>query len=109
MDWYGGTQVPLNAADIRQKCEALNRPVIPPSHFPSRRESDRYVAGTPPTLIKNATAWTGRFDGLEVVYGDILLDKGLIKWFGEVEKSVIDSYSNNLVVIDAKGAWVTPG
>jgi imidazolonepropionase-like amidohydrolase len=81
---------------------------MPPKDFFSRSESDRYVAGTPPTLIRNATIWTGRFDGHEVVSGDVLLDKGIIKGVGEVEQSVIDSYSN-LVVIDAKGAWVTPG
>lgn len=107
-DSYESAQVPLNAAHIRRKCEALNRPVMPPKDFFSRSESDRYVAGTPPTLIRNATIWTGRFDGHEVVSGDVLLDKGIIKGVGEVEQSVIDSYSN-LVVIDAKGAWVTPG
>jgi len=100
--------VPLNAAHIRHKCEALHRPVVPPSDFFSRLESDRYVPGTPPTLIRNATIWTGRFDGHEVVSGDILLDKGIINGLGEVEQSLIDSYSK-LIVIDAKGAWVTPG
>jgi cytosine/adenosine deaminase-related metal-dependent hydrolase len=66
------------------------------------------VAGTPPVLIRNATIWTGRFDGHEVVSGDVLLDKGIIKGVGEVERSVVDSYGN-LVVIDARGAWVTSG
>jgi imidazolonepropionase-like amidohydrolase len=82
--------------------------VVPSSEFLSRLQSDRYAAGTPPTLIRNATIWTGRFDGHEVVSGDVLLDKGIINEVGEVKQSVIDSY-RNLVVIDAKGAWVTPG
>lgn len=108
LDSRESSQLPLTAWEILQKCEGLHRPVVPPSDFLSRSASDRYVAGTPPTLIKNGTIWTGQVDGHEVIYGDLLFDKGIIKGVGEIEKSVIDSYSN-LVVIDAKGAWVTPG
>ena len=108
LEWQESVHVPLNAAFIRKKCEGLHRPVVPSSDFLSRSESDRYVVGTPPTLIRNATIWTGRFDGHEVVSGDVLLDKGIINGLGGIEQSVIDSYSN-LNVIDANGAWVSPG
>lgn len=45
-------------------------------------------------------------DGLEIIKGDILLDKGLIKDFGLIEHL----YSTDgFDVLDVQGAWVTPG
>jgi dihydroorotase-like cyclic amidohydrolase len=65
------------------------------------------VKGTKPTLIRNATIWTGLDDGKEVIQGDILIDKGLIKkvWSDSVD---LRSYAN-VEVLDAAGAWVSPG
>lgn len=80
----------------------------PPKDFHHRTESDRYVAGTPPTLVRNATIWTGRVSGYEVITGDLLIDKGIIQRVGKLRKSALDAYKD-LVVIDAAGAWVTPG
>ncbi len=91
-----------------EKCRSLNIIPGPPSNFHSRSESDRFVTDTRPTLIKNATIWTGRVYGHEIVLGDLLLDKGIIKGVGEIKLSVIQSYKK-LVVIEANGAWVTPG
>ncbi|KAJ7484418.1 carbohydrate esterase family 9 protein [Mycena latifolia] len=80
----------------------------PTSHaetLPINAESDRFVEGTKPTLIRNASIWTGRDDGNEVVYGDVLIDKGLIKKVGSVD---LNAYSD-VVVLDAAGSWVSPG
>jgi len=60
---HATVNVPINAAQIVDKCRALNVLPGPPSNFHERTQSDRYEAGTPPTLIKNATIWTGNADG----------------------------------------------
>ncbi|KAF9523733.1 carbohydrate esterase family 9 protein [Crepidotus variabilis] len=100
--------VPINAAEIVHKCNSLNILPGPPKNFHSRSQSDRFQPGTQPTLIKNATLWTGRSEGHEVLSGSLLLDKGIIKAVGNIEQAVIDAY-DNLNVIEAHGAWVTPG
>jgi hypothetical protein len=46
--------------------------------------------------------------GTEIVYGDLLLDRGLVRGIGEIPKSYI-LQATNLTVVDANGAWVTPG
>ncbi|KAJ3987627.1 composite domain of metallo-dependent hydrolase [Lentinula detonsa] len=103
-------QIPINANQIIQKCANLNVIPSPPSDFYSRKESDRHVSGTRPTLIKNATIWTGNVDGLEVILGDLLLDKGIIQAVGEVPVHVLNAYEHGLLkVIDANGSWVSPG
>jgi imidazolonepropionase-like amidohydrolase len=81
----------------------------PAEQFNSRKESDRFVQETPPILIKNAKIYTGNFNMTEVVHGDILLDKGLIKAVGQVGVQFKDALGEEIVVIDAEGAWVTPG
>ncbi|KAF8161153.1 carbohydrate esterase family 9 protein [Crassisporium funariophilum] len=110
LDWQfsNSSNVPLNAAQIVEKCHALHILPSPPSNFYQRSHSDRYVAGTPPTLFKNASIWTGRADGHEVVQGDLLIAGGLIKEIGTVKRSILDQYAD-LVVVDAGGAWITPG
>ncbi|KAJ7636946.1 hypothetical protein FB45DRAFT_1139042 [Roridomyces roridus] len=100
-----GTALPINAESIVSRCKALHLTPGPPDNFRARTKSDRFVQGTKPTLIRNASIWTGQDDGNEVVHGDILLDGGLIKQVGSVNAS---GYAN-LVVLDAAGAWVTPG
>ncbi|KAJ6572076.1 carbohydrate esterase family 9 protein [Mycena capillaripes] len=97
--------VPINAQAIVAQCEALHLTPGPPDNFHSRTQSDRFEKGTKPTLIRNATIWTGLDDGNEVIHGDILIDKGLIKKVGTVD---LRSYAN-AEVLDAAGAWVSPG
>ena len=41
-------------------------------------------------LLKNATIWTGRVNGYEVVKGDLLLNKGIIQSVGHVAAEMID-------------------
>lgn len=100
--------LPINADEIIGQCRQLRMPAGPPSNFHERTSSDRFEAGTPPTLIKNATIWTGRVSGFEVVKGDILVDQGLIQAIGGIEPTYLSSFSH-LVTVDAHGAWVTPG
>ena len=95
-----------DAARLKARCENLKLTPGPPPTFHERSSSDRFVLGIKPTLIRNATIWTGNVDGLEVLHGDILLDKGLIKSVG---KSLDLEQWEDLVVIDAEGGWVTPG
>lgn len=110
LDWgrAGSTTVPINAVQIVQKCQALSILPRPPSHFDQRIKSERFETATPPTLFRNASIWTGRISGHEVIVGDILLDKGIIKEVGQIKRGVLDAY-DDLVVIDAAGAWITPG
>ncbi|KAJ7154783.1 carbohydrate esterase family 9 protein [Mycena filopes] len=97
--------LPINAETIIAQCSALHLTPGPPDDFQARRQSDRFEEGTRPTLIHNATIWTGGHDGKEVIRGDIIIDKGIIKQLGAVD---LRSYSN-VDIVDAAGAWVTPG
>ncbi|KAH9948084.1 hypothetical protein B0H21DRAFT_848524 [Amylocystis lapponica] len=101
-------RVPLHAQEVLDKCRALTLKPGPPSTFNNRSGSDRFQAGTRPVYIHDATIWTGRLQGLEVIRGGILIDRGLIKAVGHVPHSILPS-RDDLVYIDAKGAWVTPG
>ncbi|GAA5986559.1 hypothetical protein JCM5350_001371 [Sporobolomyces pararoseus] len=88
------------------RCEELDLLPDVPDHFYERTASDRFVPGTVPILIRNATVWTGEKEGKEVLYNhDILLDQGLITRIGEN----IQIGSKEVKAIDAQGAWVTPG
>ncbi|KXN85387.1 hypothetical protein AN958_11487 [Leucoagaricus sp. SymC.cos] len=100
--------MPINAQEILAQCRQLKMPAGPPSNFHERTVSDRFEPGTPPTLIKNATIWTGRVSGFEVVRGDILVDQGLIQAIGDIEPSYLSNFAE-LLTVDANGAWVTPG
>ncbi|KAF9029564.1 composite domain of metallo-dependent hydrolase [Hymenopellis radicata] len=102
------TRVPLHAAETLQKCRQLDMTPGPPPEFWSRTESDRFVEGTRPVYIKNATIWTGGVDGLEVIKRDLLLARGLIQQVGSISASALEQYSD-LVEYDAEGAWVSPG
>ncbi|KAF8217750.1 carbohydrate esterase family 9 protein [Mycena galopus ATCC 62051] len=99
--------LPLNAQTIIAQCQVLHLTPGPPDDFQSRTQSDRFEEGTKPTLILNATIWTGLDEGDEII-GDILIDKGLIKKVGVVEESILRSYTD-VVVLDAAGSWVSPG
>lgn len=101
--------VPLHAAETVARCRQLALEAGPPPNFYDRTMSDRFEQGTRPTLIKNAKLWTGKKNGTEVLTADILLDKGLIKSIGHLRDALSRVYGEDLVVVDAKGAWVTPG
>lgn len=108
---FGGSHihtVPINAKEILDKCRQLQLPAGPPSNFHERTVSDRFQAGTPPLLVKNATIWTGRVSGYEVVRGDILIDNGIIQAIGDIDDIRLRGVSG-LTTVDAAGAWVTPG
>ncbi|GAA5935728.1 hypothetical protein JCM1841_003651 [Sporobolomyces salmonicolor] len=86
------------------RCSTLHDKPGVPASFWNRTQSDRFVAGTPPVLIRNATVWTGLHDGKQVLYNyDVLLGRGLILGIGE------GLNAQGLKVVDAKGAWLTPG
>ena len=98
-------------APLVARCRSLHAKAGPPRDFAKRSESDRYVPGTRPVLLKNAKIWTGEKNGTEVVQADVLLDKGIIKGVGHTSAMarVAKEYKEELLVVDAKGAWVTPG
>lgn len=97
--------IPEHLKQAQARCAQLKLSPGPSPDFTHERTvSDRFVLGTPATLVKNATIWTGRADGSEVIRGDVLLDKGLIKGIGKVELG-----DTQVVEIDARGAWVTSG
>lgn len=102
------TRQPLNAQEIIGRCKAMDMKPGPSLNFGTRTASDRFTPGTLPTLISNATIWTGRTSGLEVIRGDILLDKGIIIEVGDVSPSKLRAY-RSLVSVNAGGQWVTPG
>lgn len=81
----------------------------PPPDFHKRPESDRFVPGTKPVLIQRARIWTGLRNGSETFIGDILLEKGLIKAVGHIPQDFVAAFGDDLVVVDARELWVTPG
>ncbi|KAF7342244.1 Composite domain of metallo-dependent hydrolase [Mycena venus] len=102
---------PIPAHAVPSQCLALRRPLEPTADFIASRTthgSDRFVEGTPPVLIRNAKILTGARNGTEVVFGDILLDKGVVLGVGYIPRALTLSLVN-LQVIDADGSWVSPG
>ncbi|TDL29918.1 hypothetical protein BD410DRAFT_823894 [Rickenella mellea] len=100
-------QVTLKGPD-RHRCAALKVPPGPPLDFHNRVVSDRFVQGTSPVLIRNATIWSGANNGTEIIHGDILLDQGLVKALGHIPPNLI-SNTPGVRVINVERAWVTPG
>jgi hypothetical protein len=106
------TKAPLHAPETLALCKALHAKPGPSPTFHSRTRSDRYEEGTPPLLLLNAHIWTGEQNGTEVFHGDILLDRGMIKYVGtKLLKRVRAMYNEKelLEIVDLGGAWVTPG
>jgi len=93
---------------ILSRCALLRATPHPQKLFHSREESDRFESGTNATLIRNALIFTGKDNGTDVIHGDILLDKGIVKGIGKISGRVIDN-TPNLTIVNANGAWVTPG
>ncbi|KAG8681659.1 hypothetical protein FRC08_015500 [Ceratobasidium sp. 394] len=100
--------LPPHATSALSRCKSLHEKPGPPRSFWSRTVSDRFEPGTPPTLIQNATIWTGGDDGYEIVLGDIFLDKGIIKAVGRVPPVLLDNAGSKLVTKNVGGAWVSP-
>jgi len=102
---------PKNAHEILARCKALKVHAEPPEGFSERARSDRFEDGTAPVLIKNARLWTGGKNGTEVIEGDMLLDKGIIKSIGHlhVASVALAAYGSSLRVVDTNGSWITPG
>lgn len=98
-------RIPLEAQEILMRCASLRIRSGPPLNFAGRSVSDRFEEGTPATLIRNATIWTGQKNGTEIIYGDLLLDKGIVKAIGQVPRTPL----HDVRTVDADGAWVTPG
>lgn len=102
---------PKNARQIAARCKALRTHAGPPDDFRRRAMSDRFEEGTKPVLIKRAKMWTGRKNGTDIIEGDILLDKGMIKSIGnlDLKADLLAPYAGRLDIVDANGAWLTPG
>ncbi|KAF9006581.1 carbohydrate esterase family 9 protein [Cyathus striatus] len=101
-------RVPANAQTILSHCVSLKATPGPAQDFFDRKISDRFEPGTNATLLRNCTIFTGEHNGTVVTHGDILVDKGIIKRIGKVTQREIDN-TPNLTVVEANGAWVTPG
>lgn len=99
---------PVNAQEILNRCAALRATPFIPQTFRSRKSSERYEYGNNATLIRDATIFTGKDNGTEIIRGDVLLDRGVIRGIGRIPARVIDN-AENLTIIEAHGAWVTPG
>ncbi|KAJ7090098.1 hypothetical protein C8R44DRAFT_751081 [Mycena epipterygia] len=95
---------------IPEQCRAIRTPLDPPPGFTASHTatgSDRFVPGTRATLIRNAKILTGGRNGTEVIYGDVLLHKGVVLAVGYIPAHIV--LPEDLNVIDAGGKWVSPG
>lgn len=103
-----GRASPYTSSAI-SRCEQLklNATFSPASY--ARKSSDRYVPGTRPVLIKRARIWTGGRNGTQVIRGDVLMDKGLIKSVGHLSHATLAAFKEDLIIIDANNSWLTPG
>lgn len=100
-------EAPPHVQAALARCRTLHAKPGPPPNFHARAVSDRYEAGTRPTLVRNATIWTG--EGV-VEGGDILLAGGVIQAVGHLgAASDLGEEYAAVEVVDAHGAWVTPG
>jgi hypothetical protein len=102
------SRVPVNAQNLLTRCASLKLLPGPTTQFFEREISDRYEPGTNATLIRNATIWTGQNNGTLVLYGDLLLENGLVRGIGDIPARLMANLHNHTVV-DAQRAWVTPG
>lgn len=97
--------IPIDAAVTLAKCRSLNVKPGPPADFYRRSVSDRLEPSTRSVLIRNATIWTGRVQGLEVIHGDLLLEGGIIKHIGPTHEGFVDGLGD-FAEIDAHGCAI---
>lgn len=79
---------------IIEHCASLHAPLEPSPSFTQERltlGSDRY-AGTSPVLLRNAKIWTGARNGTEVVYGNVLLNRGIIQRLGYIPSEFLRAF-----------------
>ncbi|KAG5220249.1 carbohydrate esterase family protein [Salix suchowensis] len=101
-----------HASETISRCRSLQMKAGPSEGFDKREQSDRFVSGTKPYLLINARIWTGLENGTEVVRGDVLIDKGIIKGVGHFGRGFIANARGrfaDLEVVDVGGKWLTPG
>lgn len=103
------SQAPPHIQAVINKCLSLQQEPGPSPDFWKRSRSDRFERGTRPVLIKGGRIWTGRENGTQVIYGDILMEKGVIQNVGRLGWLDLTAFGGDLQVVDAKGAWITPG
>ena len=108
---FNGPTFNISRASVLARCAALKTIPGPPPDFWGRDESERFEPGTNATLIRNAVIFTGKDNGSDIVRGDLLLDKGVVRQVGDDLSYLIEEYrgGRNLTIVDADGAWVTPG
>lgn len=103
-------QAPSYSAELQAKCHTLYTEPGPSSNFYDRVVSDRFVEGTNRVWIRNATIWTGGVQGHEVIQGDLFLTNGIIKAVGHVDMRPMNLGDRDEIdILDAHGAYVTPG
>ncbi|WFD26574.1 hypothetical protein MNAN1_001557 [Malassezia nana] len=88
--------------EAHTQCTYARAPAGAPPVFSTRTVNDRLVPGTPATVIRNATVFTGDRILHEM---DVLLDHGLIQFVSPTA----DRRRADAVEIHAAGAWLTPG
>ncbi|KAF7352632.1 Carbohydrate esterase family 9 protein [Mycena venus] len=101
-------RTPVSAQEIQATCQAIKSLPGPSPFFLKREVSDRFEVGTNSTLITNATILTGKGNETHTLHGDLYLDKGILKAIGSLSH-LARANIFNLTVINANGAWVTPG
>ncbi|KAF9268136.1 carbohydrate esterase family 9 protein [Marasmius fiardii PR-910] len=104
----GAVQVEEHRQGILQRCQSLrlhpagtrrDRPRSDRVH-PQERESVDSI------LISNATIFTGD----TVVRGDLWMEEGVVRAVGEPDEVQLRRHGRDVsVVVDARGAWLTPG
>ena len=98
-----GTQQSGPPPDGVRQCRLRTARAGPPPGFSERTESDRFVAGTRAVIVRNATVWTGE---RVLRHADIHMDRGIIMSVTSTKDKVA---ARDADVIQAHGAWVTPG
>jgi hypothetical protein len=99
--------------DNLSTCTKIHRKPQDPAG-PGREKNARYIDGHKPTLIRNATVWTGEptksssgKESYSWIQADVLLEYGLIK---KVEPEIsLTSLPSDCEVWDAKGRQLTAG
>ncbi|GAA5972136.1 hypothetical protein JCM8115_007136 [Rhodotorula mucilaginosa] len=96
------------------RCEDLHVLPGPPDDFlTTRQKSDRVTDTTPHVLIKNARVWTGQVDAdgkyQTLQNASLRLRYGLITEITEGGAAAPAAEKEEETVVDAQGAWITPG
>lgn len=116
--WPGEPEsLPPFVRDGMKRCAHLHQAPAPELATHARKHSDRYVKGTAPVLLKNATLWTGEKDGTEVLHGaDVWLEGGVVRKIAASKDTNFEELfeaakhkGRRVETVELDGAWVTPG